>query len=77
MNIPMLFGVLSVSFIPNKPMPWTIHREIRRILFVNGKADKDNRIFAIKKVRELTGCGLVDAVKYTNKFFRKEDRIKV
>lgn len=71
MNIPMLFGYLVIRFERGKPMPWRVRREVKRALFVNGKACPSKRIPAIKKVRELTGCGLVEAVRYTNKFSRK------
>ena len=77
MKIPVIFGYITILFESNKPMPWTIRKAVKSVLFVNGKATKTNRIKAIKKLRELTGCGLVDAVKYTNKFFPKSERLKV
>lgn len=77
MKIPMLIGTLVIQFDFTKPMPWAVRREIKRILFVDGKADVKNRIEAVKKFRQMTGSGLVDAVKYINQFFPLKDRVKV
>lgn len=77
MKIPLLFGTLHIVFETDKPMPWIVRREVKRLLFTDGKADRNKRIPAIKKLRDMTGCGLVDAVKYTNKFFPPHDRVGV
>ena len=77
MKIPMMFGTLHIAFETDNPMILVVRREVNRVLCVNGKADRNNRIPAIKKLREMTGCGLFDAVKYTNKFFPPSERVGV
>jgi hypothetical protein len=77
MKIPMLIGTLVIQFDFIKPISWAVRRKIKRILFVNGKADRSKRLDAIRKFREMTGSGLVDAVKYVNQFFPLNDRVKV
>lgn len=73
MKIPVLFGTVTITFEFGKT--WYTRKEVRRILINKGKPDKNMRIHAIKRVREITGCGLVEAVVYTDKFFPKEERI--
>lgn len=77
MKIPMIYGTLHIAFTTDKPMPWVVRREVKRALFTDGKADKYKRIPAIKQLRYMTGCGLRDAMKYTNKFFPPDERIDV
>ena len=75
MKIPLFFGVLVISFETKMPMPWSVRREVKRVMFTDGKADRDKRLWGIKKTRELTGCSLQDAVRYTDKFFPPENRV--
>lgn len=77
MRIPLLFGVLVISFESSKPLPRAMRREIKRVLFTDGRADIAKRILAVRKVRELTGCSLRDAVVYINRFFPADDQIEI
>ena len=75
MKIPLFFGILVVSFETKTPTPWVVRREVKLVMFTDGKADRDKRLYGVKKHRELTGGGLRDAVEYTDKLFPKENRI--